>query len=130
MFQKLLRLPSRMRLIHVSLILGFTLTLTLSAKHADKPAQPPEPRGEAKVELEPKAYNYGYGTKSAIISSAEAYLGWSHYYMSCSEFTRAVYSEATGNYLSKWPTGQMGAGYAPWDLKPGDLLFYARIITI
>jgi cell wall-associated NlpC family hydrolase len=66
-----------------------------------------------------------------IIAVAQSYLGMPYGYgpgqLSCSEFTRAVYGQATGVWMGTSPDEQAYSGWTPLKTKRGDLLLYDEV---
>jgi cell wall-associated NlpC family hydrolase len=77
---------------------------------------------------------HGGGQRKAIIDVAASYLGtpYGSYpgAMLCSDFTTAVYGEATGVWLPSDFAAQRGYGTPAWHLKRGDLLLYGDHVGI
>ena len=69
--------------------------------------------------------NYGGGTRLQILAEAEALLGTPYWSMDCSDFTRLVYGNATGEWMPANYVAQRSYGSPAWTLKRGDLVLYA-----
>jgi cell wall-associated NlpC family hydrolase len=72
----------------------------------------------------------GGGERLAIIEIGASYLGTPYYSMNCSQFTSAVYAEATGVNMPADYIAQRSYGYPSPHLKRGDLLLYADGVGI